>query len=194
MNWLPSRPRQGVVLSGIVLGVLSACGSPTPTPYAVPDKTAPSAYRTGECPPPPQSIAPPAGVSVTVTVANAQPRIGENVTLEVRVRHGGSRQVDYWTSGQRFDVWVEGPRGMVWLWSREATQGGDVFLAHLARLRLLPGHEIVERVEWRQTGCGTASARAVPGRYTVRAAWLALDEDGGGLQGWWSDPVDFDIG
>jgi hypothetical protein len=136
----------------------------------------------------------PPGISVTLTLSTTVPRRGEPLRLELRVRNRGPRPVAYWRTGQEFDLWVEGPPGRVWLWSHSLAQRHppEAFQAYLAPTRLLPGQQHTRSQVWDQTPGASSAAALPPGRYMARGVWLALDETGRS-QGWWSDPVEFEI-
>ena len=136
----------------------------------------------------------PSGISVTLTLSTTVLHPAEPLRLELRVRNHGPRPVAYWRTGQEFDLWVDGPPGRVWLWSHSLAQRDppEAFQAYLAPSRLLPGQQHTRRQVWDQAPCTSAAAPLPPGRYVARGVWLALDE-GGRSQGWWSDPVQFEI-
>ncbi len=136
----------------------------------------------------------PPEISVTLTLSTTVPHPGQQLRLELRVRNRGLRPVAYWRTGQEFDLWVDGPPGRVWRWSKSLVQRDppEVFQAYLAQARLLPGEQHTRSAVWDQTPCADPATPPPPGSYVARGVWLALDASGRS-QGWWSDPVEFEI-
>jgi Intracellular proteinase inhibitor len=137
----------------------------------------------------------PPGISVTLTLSTSMPHPEQPLRLELRVRNRGPRPVTYWRTGQEFDLWVDGPAGRVWRWSHGLAHRdppSEAFQAYLAQARLLPGQQHTRSAVWDQRPCADPATRQRRGRYVARGVWLATDE-GGGSQGWWSDPVEFEI-
>ena len=139
----------------------------------------------------PQPVRPPAGVTVTLELSSTTPQRGTPVTMGLRVRNDGREPVTYWTGGQQYELWVEDASGEVaWRWGE-----GKAFLMYLVEERLLPGEERTVQESWDVTA-GTAGPAAgaplPPGHYVARGAWIATG-DGGGHQGWWSNPVPLEV-
>lgn len=143
------------------------------------------------CGTPPVAVPAPDGVTVTLGVSRTV-HAGEPVRFDLNVYNRTSRPIRYFRSGQEYDLWVEGPRGRVWLWSDQEAQRA-AFEAYLARASLFPGQQHGRTVVWDQSHCVDSKKPLPSGRYVARAAWLALD-DSGRKQGWWSNPVEFEIG
>jgi hypothetical protein len=89
---------------------------------------------------------------------------------------------------------VGGPPGRVWQWSQSLAHRDppEAFQAYLKQAWLLPGEQHTRGAVWDQTPCADSATPLPRGRYAARGVWLALDE-GGRAQGWWSDPVKFEI-
>lgn len=181
-----------VARSGLVLLLLAAaCGrGPGELASASGDREAPAP----KCSAPASSVAAPAGLEVTLSLSKQTLAPGEPLDMTISARNDGAEPVPYWHSGQRHDFWVEGPPGLVWVWSQAAIASGEDFQQFLRRDSFPAGGRRQGSGSWEQEFCDGSSGSLPSGRYVARGLWRVADPDGDPNQGWWTPPVEFEIG
>lgn len=143
---------------------------------------------------PPSPVAPPEGVTVTLSLSTTRVSPDEPLIMSLQVRNGGSAPVGYWTSAERFDLWVEGPTGLVWMLNQSAVAQGETLLGVLRRETLTPEEVLQERGTWSQRDCLNSKVALPRGWYTARGVWIAYqDLEKVPEEGWWSNSVEFEI-
>lgn len=175
--------------------------SPTVTPTSSPYPGLVPPQRQGQpilagrpCQPTPRTDAP-SGIEVVIE-ANAGwvARSGGEISFEIRMRNRGRQPVSNTRSGQEYDILVRNGDGEVWLWSHDRAFGFPYVSETYA-----PGEERAFIEDWDlRANCGGAPAGfPPPGRYEAFGIWITQTERGSSAtasrEGWWSEPVAFEI-
>lgn len=166
---------------GSQLSQSSPAVAPTPS-----TSRSPNASRPG-CPAAP-AVEPPSGIEVELTLAATTVSRGESLLMTLHVRNSGLLPAHNSRDTQEYDVWVESADRTIWRWGfgREFPQP-----PRATQETFDPGEQQTREVTWDQSTCSPSgmSSRHLPaGRYRARALWATRDG------GWWSNPVEFEIG
>jgi hypothetical protein len=139
------------------------------------------------CSPKPAAEAPPPDFEVWLTLDKTVVAVGEPVVFTVHGRHNGSEPFEYVDphGGPTQDVFVAAEDGTV-VWQ---SFYGAVVPTAMSPKRFEPGQEQVWQETWRGEVCTSnlsfsPPGTAGPGRYTAHALWR---------NGWWAEPVAFEV-
>jgi hypothetical protein len=171
--------------------------SSVPTPTSLPSgaATTPTTRATtttapkltfDPCPPPLPQKAPPAGMTVTMTLDKKVYQRTDLVNLTMRVKNNGTENVSRtWPRGTTdHDLWVTSGGRVAWLWSH-----GDLFSGSGPTM-YAPGHEETWTERWDGKVCRGDHQEIPPrspGRFTARG--YVVDGDAA----WASNEVAFEV-
>jgi hypothetical protein len=128
---------------------------------------------------------------IEVGIQATQDRVAriDSLTFSVRMRNGGRQPVTNRRGGQEYDILVRDADGAdVWLWSHDVTFG----YPHITET-YAPGEEHEASGRWNvRANCSGAPAGLLQsGTYHAFGIWITQTERG--TQGWWSEPISFEI-